>query len=210
VDRRPAASLPSAAASVGAFALGLLALVVGGCTSAHVIDTWRSPQLTGPVHLSRILAIAVHPDGAVRRIAEDEMVRQIGAARATPAYQVIGDAYRADSAAFKNQIRKAGFDGVITLTVTAVRDQTRFVSAMGDSYEPFYVYYDRSTTASETPDYFVTDTIARVETRIYSVADERVLWAAVSDAFDPADTRKTVRDVLQAVGAELRKQKLIE
>ena len=194
-------------------ALGVLTLVAGGgaggCTSAHVIDTWRSPQLTTPVHFNRILAIAVHPDGGVRRIAEDEMVRQIGAARAAPAYQVVGDAYRADTAALKDQIRKAGFDGVVTLTVSAVRDQTRFVSAMGDSYEPFYTYYDHSKTAAETPGYLVTDTIARIETRIYSVADERVLWVGVSDAFDPADTRKTVRDVLQAVGTELRKQKLI-
>jgi hypothetical protein len=193
-----------ASALVGLITLGL------GCSSADVVDTWRDPSLSGPVHFNRVLAIAVHPDGAVRRIAEDEMVKQIGTGRAVPGYQFIRDEERGNVPNLKKELSKGDFGGVVVMSVIGVRDQTRFVPAAGDSYEPFFLYYDHAHTASETPGYLVTEKIARIETRVYSVAKEKLIWSAVSDAFDPGDTRKTVRDVLKTVGAELRKQKLLD
>ena len=60
------------------------------------------------------------------------------------------------------------------------------------------------------PGMVVTDTIASVQTNIYSVADEKLIWSGTSDLYNPSDARKVVGEIAKAVGDELRKEKLIQ
>ena len=54
-----------------------------------------------------------------------------------------------------------------------------------------------------------TSTTYRVETRIYDVNSDRVIWRALSETVDPKQVHQATRDIAKAVGGELRKQKLI-
>src|SRR3954469_15220902 len=56
--------------------LGCLMLLIGGCSSAKITNTWRDPKFAGPIQFKKTVALAIHPDTTVRRVAEDEMVRQ--------------------------------------------------------------------------------------------------------------------------------------
>ena len=53
------------------------------------------------------------------------------------------------------------------------------------------------------------DTIATVETRIYSVREGKLIWSATTDTYNPEEIRKDIDDIADAVKAELRKEKLI-
>ena len=55
-----------------------------------------------------------------------------------------------------------------------------------------------------------TRTVISVETKIYSVADGKLLWQATTDLYDPHDAFQMVADTAKVVGAELRKEKLIQ
>jgi hypothetical protein len=52
--------------------------------------------------------------------------------------------------------------------------------------------------------------IVQVETKIYSLADEKLIWAGVSETSDPSGLRQLVDDVAEAATRDLKKQGLIE
>ena len=58
--------------------------------------------------------------------------------------------------------------------------------------------------------YMRSDRFVSVETNVYSIEDERLLWSGVSQAFDPLDVGGTVDDVADAVSKELRRVGLLD
>jgi hypothetical protein len=184
----------------------LMTIILNGCSSAQVTNTWKNPDFTGPIHFNKIVAIAIHPDGTVRRVAEDEMVRQIGANRAVPAYQLLSEDERKDMDKMRQRLQSAGVDGAVTMQLLGKRQETTYVP--GSPNYGFYDYYGGAAYMG-SPGYVTTDTIATVETRIYSVSEGKLLWSATSETFNPSDIRQNVDDIVKAVGAELRKEKLV-
>jgi len=59
------------------------------------------------------------------------------------------------------------------------------------------------------PGYLRTDTVVTVETNVFSVTDDKLLWSGVSETFNPNDVAKAVNDVADAVSEELRQQGLL-
>ena len=59
------------------------------------------------------------------------------------------------------------------------------------------------------PGYLQSDTVVTVETNVYSVTDDKLLWSGVSETFNPSDVAKAVNDVADAASRELRRQGLL-
>jgi hypothetical protein len=179
---------------------------MGGCSSAEIKNTWRNPDFAGPIQFKKVAAVAMHQDGTVRRVAEDEMVRQIGADRAVAAYTLLDDSDLQDIDKMRSKFQAAGIDGAVTMKLIDKRNETTYVP--GSPSYGFYDYYGGNRYLG-TPGYVVNDTIATVETRIYSVSDGKLLWSCTSETFNPSDIRQNIADIAKAVGEELRKEKLI-
>jgi hypothetical protein len=186
--------------------LAMLATVLGGCSSATVTNTWKNPDFTGPIHFNKVVVLANHPDGTVRRVAEDEMAAQIPGGRGVPGYTVLSDDDRGDINKVKAKLQAAGVDGAVTMQLLGKRQETTYVPG-SPSYGSFYDYYGGAMMGS--PGYVVSDTIASVETKIYSINDGKLIWSGTTDTFNPSDIRSNVRDIAKALGAELRKQGLL-
>ena len=56
----------------------------------------------------------------------------------------------------------------------------------------------------------VTDHYVLVETLVYSVENEQLVWAGRSETMNPSSASSLVDDVAKTVAAELRAQGLIE
>jgi hypothetical protein len=186
--------------------LGCLMLLIGGCSSAKITNTWRDRNFAGPIQFKKTVALAIHPDTTVRRVAEDEMVRQMGEQRAVAAYNLLDEDDRQDINRMKSKFQAAGVDGAVTLQLLGKRSETTYVP--GSPSYGFYDYYGGARYAG-SPGYVVTDEIATVETRIYSVSEGKLIWSATSETFNPSDIRANIADIAKAVGEELRKEKLL-
>jgi hypothetical protein len=55
----------------------------------------------------------------------------------------------------------------------------------------------------------VTDTLVQVETLVYELGDDKLVWASRSRSFNPANAKDLVNEVVDAVRDEMRKQGLI-
>jgi hypothetical protein len=182
----------------------------GGCASSStkIVKTWRDPSFAGPIDFKRTLVVAVDPDHYARNTAEDTIVERIGPQRSVAAHNVLSDGERQASKQVLAKLDEAGIDGIVTL---AVVDRRTIVSrdTSAATSEPFYSYYDRSAAFLMSDAGAKASSVYQVETRIYAVKGGRLLWTALSDTIDPKDTRTAVLQIAKAVGAELRKEKLL-
>jgi hypothetical protein len=55
----------------------------------------------------------------------------------------------------------------------------------------------------------IVDTIVKVETKVYSLPDNKLLWAGISNTTDPSKLDKMVSDVAKKATKEMEKQGLI-
>ena len=191
-----------------AFLVTVVASLCAGCASTKIVDTWKDPGFKGPIEFKKTVVFGFDNDRYSRNIAEDVVVERIGADRAVASHDLLSEEDRASSAAVKAKLKQAGVDGAILLALAGTRSgMSRDAGA--DDAEPFQSYYDRASAFTMSEYGANTSTTYRVETRIYDVAADRVIWRALSETVDPRHVHQATQDIAKAVGSELRKQKLI-
>lgn len=181
-------------------------LCAGGCASTKIVSTWKDPSFTGPIEFKKIVVFGFDVDPYARNVAEDVVVERIGADRAVASHDFLTDEDRTSTDRVKEKLKQGGVDGAITLALAGSRTA---MSRDAGTPEPFYGYYDRSNAFVMNEYGFDTSTKYYVETRIYDVQRDRVIWRAISETVDPKQVHQATQDIAKAVGAELRKQKLI-
>src|SRR5262245_39473609 len=110
-------------------ALAVTALLLfSACSSTTVVDQWQSPDFKGGP-FKRMLVVGVSTQAAVRRIFEDEFVRQLRArgTDAVASYTLIPEDGQVDRARLERAVKEAGADGVIVTRVVKVEQKTQVV-----------------------------------------------------------------------------------
>src|SRR5688500_6375224 len=186
----------------------LLLLLVAGCSSPKVTSRWRDPDFAGPIQFKKAVVLAIHPDAAVRKVAEDEMVAQIGTGRAVAGYNVVSDDERKDVAALRSKVEAQGIDGAVTMKLASSHTETTDVPNPAGA-QPFYNYYDQAGALATAPRTTVTTRIVGVQTNVYTVADGKLIWSGTVELQNPSDAHQVVDDVAKAVRDQLRKEKLL-
>lgn len=189
-----------------------LAIPLVACATTSIEDIWVDPEQQGrPLDLQKVATIGMLEEGALRRVAEDELARAIREGRsegstveAAPSYTVVDSATLDDTERTRAALAAAGFDGAVVLSIV---DQTQRVTATPSAYGG-WGYYGRWGMAYDTGS-VRTDTIVRVQTSIYSVKDAKLLWSGTSRTYNPRDIADLVDDVARDVGRALRKQGLV-
>jgi len=195
----------SAALLVGA------ALAMTACTTTRLLSTWKAPNVN-TISFTKVLAAAVSSNPATRRAAEEMMVREIGPERAVASYTIIPDAEIQDAEKAKARVKAAGIDGAVVLRLLGIDQEVTYVPG-SYSYTPyygsFYGYWGHSWPAVYEPGYLRTDTVVKIETLIYSIKDDALLWAATSESVSPSGVDQLIGDLAKALSSKLRSEKLI-
>jgi hypothetical protein len=189
----------------------LLTLVVwlAACASTTITESWKDPAV-GRIEFKKVLAMAISADTTLRHIAEDEMVRQMPGVEAVASYTILTEEDSQDLEKAKAKVTAAGFDGVVTMRLVKSEQQvTPIPGAYPTAYPWFWGYYGYAWPPVYDPGYLRTDTIVQVETKVYSLKDDKLVWSGLSETFNPRDAQDLVRGVAQAVATDLRKQGLI-
>jgi hypothetical protein len=112
-----------------------------------------------------------------------------------------------DMAKMKAVVQRLGFDGAVVIRVVSAKEEVTYVPP---SYGPtFWGYYGYAFPATYAPAYYRSDKIVRVETSIYSLRQDQLLWVATTETMNPESVASLVDDVAKAVRRELEREKLI-
>ena len=76
-------------------------------------------------------------------------------------------------------------------------------------YGTMWGYWGYGYGAVYSPGYMVQETIVTLESNIYSVKEDKLVWASQSRTVDPASVTKLVDELIQATVAEMKKQKVL-
>ena len=188
-----------------AFTTALVALTA--CASTRFTETWRNPNIA-PEHFRKVVAMAVVGPATLRRVAEDEIVRTLPAGEAIPSYQVLSDAEIRDPAQALAHLRGAGFDGAITMRVLSDQDKVRYVP--GTTFPDFPTFLGYAWPPVYDPGYYVTDREVQVETNVYALPSQQLIWSGVSRTQNPANFGAMAREVAKGVRGRLESQGILQ
>ena len=182
--------------------------------STTLKNSWRDPSFTGPLEFNKVLVVMVTKDGSTRRTVEDDIAQRISAKRqveAVPSYTILMESDLRNTELAKQIVRDAGFDGAVMLRVVGVDKETTYVPGTYPSpYYNFWGYYDYAWPAVYDPGYMQTDTIVNIETMVYSIKDEKLVWTGTTESFNPSDVDDLVAGIGAAVSSEMAKEGLIK
>jgi len=192
--------------SLRALGLGLLALlglvlVSPGCATTGLAESWIDPSLTELPHFRKLFVAYQGADATAQRHAEDELAKHLKEVEVVKCYELLPTAGTLDAQAVKDAVRSAGCDGALVLRLVRV-EQELSVSprAYPAPYHSFNGYWGWGQPYADV----YTDEIVHVETTLYSLADDRLLYTARSETFNPGSTASLIDEIYRAVAADLK------
>jgi hypothetical protein len=190
--------------------------VSAACATTSYQSTWKAPDAQ-PVVLSgqKVVAFVLTRNAASRRSAEDALVREIsaGGGQGIASYTLIPDASASDEAKAKAQIEAAGATGVVVMRpVDTSKEVVATSTYMGPSYGPYWGgYYRHGWGGAWGGGVDVrTNTIVTVETLVYSMPQNKLIWAGQSNTTNPAKVDDFVRELATAARREMTKAGLLK
>ena len=199
--------------------VAVVLLVLGlGCSSTHFVSTWTDPSLEGPVSLTgtRVATFLLADEEGTRRAAEEILAGEVTShgAEGIPGFSLMSSEEAMDQEWAKQQLSEEGIEGAVIMRVIGRETETRYVPG-STSYAPAHYssmwgYWGPSWTVVHDPGYLETDVVVSVETLVYSVTQDKLLWAGVSETMNPGDVQSMIIELSAVAADEMRKSGLLE
>jgi hypothetical protein len=186
-------------------------LAVSCAPTTKLIATWKDPTAATPLHFQKVLVTFQAKDQALRRSAESHLAQRIK--NATPSYQVLDESEARDEARAKEKIAAAGFDGAVVVRFVGTTTQTTYVPGTAwwgpAPYGSMWGYWGYGWGAVYSPGYLTQDTIVTLEANVYSVRDDKLIWASRSRTVNAESMTSLLDSVLDATAWEMKNQKVL-
>jgi hypothetical protein len=193
-----------------------LALASLSCSTTTFESTWRAPDAR-PIQLAgkKVVTLFFSKNPVIRRRAEDAMAREISArgGQGVPGYTVLADDEVKNEEASKAKLASLGFSGTVVMRVVGRETEYTYqpgVVWVGPHYRRFWGgYWTWGWGTVWEPGYLTVDKIVKVETLVYSLERDELLWAGVSRTVDPASIDSFIGELAAAVTKQMAKDGLL-
>ena len=195
----------------------ILLALLAACASTSIVEEWQSPDYKGGP-FKRLLVVGVTKEATVRRIFEDEFVRQLRArgTDAVASYTLIPEDGQVDRPRLERAVQESGADGVVITRVLKVEQRTQVVPGTPafpgfgtDIYRHYGTGWGGVWTGYASPPAVFQYEEVRAETKLFGARNAALVWAAQSEVFAPTDARKDSADFAARIIAALASRKLI-
>ncbi|MDP9955493.1 hypothetical protein J2X97_001130 [Epilithonimonas hungarica] len=195
--------------------LVILMILMNSCNSTQIVSSWRAPdKQIHPSDWKKVLVVALLRNETNRRSAEDEMVKYLNGKGVT-SYSYLDENFdRKDEEALRHKIKNNGFDAAITMRLIDVDKEKVYESAQYYMYPMYYddfvKYYYRNWMHYNTPGYYTITKKFIIETVIYSIQDDRIIWSGITATYDPKGVRRLTSEIAHAIRNRMQQEGFIE
>ena len=160
----------------------------------------------------KVAALVISNDDSLRVAGEESLVRELAARgmQAVASYRIAPkeELRRADTA--RPWFEKAGVEGVVAVRPVSADTQRSYNTGtwVSTNYATLWGYYGYGWSAVYVPGGVQRETLVVVETTVYSLPRDQLLWAAVSETRNPRDLRGFVQELIKESVEEMQKQGL--
>jgi hypothetical protein len=190
-------------------------LTLISCTSTRITNTWRNPNKEIHIHnLSKVLVVALFNDETNRRKAEDEMVGYLNG-KGIPSYSYFTNTISTkDEATIRAKIKADGFDGAVTMRLVDIDKEKEYLPDDNGFYpninSSFSGYFFRNWTIFSDPGYYSTTKTYIVETYVYSIKEDNIIWSGLTETSNPAGVQRMTEEIGRAVFKKMKKEGFIK
>ena len=192
----------------------LLVAALAACTTTKKVAEWRDEGYTGGA-FDNILVIGIAKENSVRRMFESDVVAELKARNVTaiPSFSIMPSVQKISKESVKAAIAGKNVDAVFVTHLVGVDEQEvyyppTYTPTMGPSYG-YYGYYSRVYDYVYEPGYYQKYKVVKIETNLYNVATEKLVWSMQSQTVDPNIEEQLVKDNIKVFIEGLSGQGLI-
>jgi len=161
----------------------------------------------------KVAALVITDDVALRMSAEEALVRVLKerGILAVPSYPMIPPEELRDKDRAKGWFERAAVEGIIVLRpVVMERRVTHYESQWTSTYyQSLWGYYGNAWGAVWTPAHSRREDTVVVETMVYSVPKDLLLWGGVSEARNPDSMDAYIKELVKDGVNEIKKAGLL-
>jgi hypothetical protein len=201
-----------------------VAMLLAGCATTSFTSVWKAPDAQ-PLQFKagdKVVAMVVADSTGLRRSGEANLADELDkrGLKGIPAYTLISDSEVKDEAKAKAAIEASGAVGVILMRPMGKEQKVSSTPSMyyGASYygAPHYGgmwgggYYGYGWGGGiYDPGTIRTDTYVSIETVIYDLRQNKLVWAGQTKTMNPSDVEGFVTELATAVSKELRESGMV-
>jgi hypothetical protein len=190
-----------------------VAMLVTACASTQLTSIWKDPSYQARPAKIMVIGLAKKPE--IRRLFEDEFVRQLKArgTEAIASYTVLAEQQQNDQAAIAAKVKEMGADSVLLTRLVDKKTVQFYVPGTVYAPPPYYsswpAYYGNSYSTMASPGYVGEDQYAVIETNLYEAGNEKLVWTATSETLIGDSNRNLIMAYIEVMVKAMSYNKLL-
>lgn len=197
-------------------AVAVSAIAVAGITlSAKTTfsSVWKSPDAArASFDGQKVAAVVIDRDESLRVAGEEVLADELTkrGIQGVPSYRIVPKELLQKPDEARGWFERAGVRGVVAFRLISDQQKKTIQPATWSTgyYTSLWGYYGYGWSAVYDPGYTRTDRYVSLETLIFSVPRNALLWAGVSTTDNAKNARELVEDVVKEAAREMEKQGL--
>ncbi len=190
-------------------------MLLAACATTEIKSVWSDATYHGGP-LLKVLVMGLAKDQTVKRLYEDEFVDQLKAigVQAISSYSVIPQDKMGDENYVLEKTKELGVDAtLVTRLVDKKTIQTYYPPQMyytpAPHYRGWHGYYRSSYNYMLSPGYTAREEAVVLETNIYSMQSNQLIWSALSETFLEGSSERLIRSLVQKLIQDMEAKDLL-
>jgi hypothetical protein len=201
----------------------VLTAVLAGCAlllagSTKLVSVYQNPH-AGQISFSgkKVACFVVIPSEELRGAREETVAAELRTRGldCLAGYTILPGELVKNREKSKEFLKKAGVEGVFLIRLVGDENQTSSSVTVTSAwysqpyYSSFWGYWNYGWSSAYAYETTWTDRVITLETLIYSIEKDELLWAGRSETTNPKNITKFVQDLVKEAGKSLRKAGLV-
>jgi hypothetical protein len=201
----------------------LVILLLAACsTTTRITGSWVAPEAKQrPINNRSVFIASLTRNIEVRTKLENSMaaqaaLRNIKAVKSIDHFTPEFYQQQPTKQELLSRIQRTGVTTILTVTLIKKESEQRYVRGTstympyrGYGFGGFYNYYNFMYPTMIDPGYYVTDKTYFLESNLYDVASEKLIWSAQSETVNPGSIDNFVKDYPKVLLAQMVKDGLL-
>jgi hypothetical protein len=192
----------------------IVIVILASCNATKIVSSWREPDKQVIIeNLHKVLVVALFKDETSRRKAEDEMVQYLAGKGVASYTYLVASVIKQNEEAIRYKIKMDGYDGAVTMRLVDVDKEKVYVpnsNMYPVYYRNFSSYYFRTWPYYSAPDNYATTKTYTVETNVYSIKEDKIIWSGLTETTNPEGVEKMTEEITKVVYKAMIKEGFIK
>lgn len=167
------------------------AFLLVSCASQSIKTSWSNKEYTD-LAIENMLIVGISDDLTIRRIFEDGFVENLKAEGiiAIPSHTIESQPIARNREALLKVVSQTEAKTVLITHLSRKKEKTYMQNAVSRDFSPNYEPTHSGFFEANEPVTYVMKTTVYLETKIFDVQTEQLIWRAVTESQDPVMTKK--------------------